>query len=157
SCATSGSMFYVRIQGSRDAALQSIRTILHNADSTLPVSSFRSLDEQVSRSLTTERILATLSAGLGVLALLLSLVGIYGVVSFAVTQRTREIGVRVALGASRLETVRLVLSDVLLMTAAGIAIGLPGVWALGRVVQSQLYGVRPMDLSTIVIATLILG
>jgi putative ABC transport system permease protein len=152
----SGGNFYVRIQGSPEAAFQSIRTILHNADPTLPVTYFRTLDEQVSRSLNAERMLAALCGGFGTLALLLSLVGLYGVVSFTVTQRTREIGVRVALGATRLATVWLVLRDALVMTTVGIAIALPSVWALGRVIESQLYDVKPTDPATIAGATLIL-
>ncbi len=152
----SGDNFYVRIQGSREAAFQSIRTILHNADPTLPVTYFRTLDEQVSRSLNTERMLAALSGSFGTLALLLSLVGLYGVISFTVTQRTREIGVRVALGATRLATVWLVLRDALVMTTVGIAIALPSVWALGRIIESQLYDVKPTDPATTAGATLIL-
>jgi ABC-type antimicrobial peptide transport system permease subunit len=148
--------FYVRIQGSPEAASQSIRAILRKADPTLPVTYFRTLDEQVSRSLTTERMLAALSGSFGTLALLLSLVGLYGVMSFAVTQRTHEIGIRVALGATRFAAVWLVLRDALVMTAAGIALALPCVWALGRVVESQLYGVKPTDPGTIAAATLIL-
>src|SRR6185436_16170867 len=125
-----GGNFYVRIQGPSEAAIQSIRTILRNADPTLPVTYFRTLDEQVSRSLNTERMLAALSGSFGVLALLLSLVGLYGVMSFAVTQRTREIGIRLALGSTRASTVWLVLRDALLMITAGTALALPSVWAL---------------------------
>ncbi len=148
--------FFVRIQGSTETALQSIRTIVRNEDPTLPISYFRTFDEQVSRSLTTERMLAALSGSFGTLALLLSLVGLYGVISFSVTQRTHEIGVRLALGATRLATVWLVLRDALLMTTIGIAIAVPSVWALGRLVESQLYGIKPMDPATIATAALIL-
>ncbi len=151
-----GGNFYVRVQGTSEAAFQSIRTILRNADPTLPISYFRTLDEQVSRSLNTERMLATLSGSFGTLALVLSLVGLYGVMSFVVTQRTREIGIRLALGATRSATVWLVLRDALVMIAAGIAIALPCVWALGRLVESQLYDVKPTDPATIAMATLIL-
>lgn len=101
--------------------------------------------------------LATLSGSFGTLALLLSLVGLYGVMSFVVTQRTREIGIRLALGATRVATVWLVLRDALLMVAAGIAIALPSVWALGRLIESQLYDVKPTDPVTILVATLVLS
>jgi ABC-type lipoprotein release transport system permease subunit len=152
-----GANFYVKVQGTSKAAFQSIRTILRNADPALPTTYFRTLDEQVSRSLNTERTLATLSGSFGTLALLLSLVGLYGVMSFVVTQRTREIGIRLALGATRSATVWLVLRDALVMITAGIAIALPCVWALGRLIESQLYEVKPTDPATIVAATLILS
>ncbi len=151
-----GANFYVRVQGTPEAAFQSIRRILQNADPTLPVTYFRTLDEQVSRSLNTERMLATLSASFGALALLLSLVGLYGVMSFAVTQRTREIGIRLALGSTPLATVWLVLRDALMMITAGIAIAVPCAWVLGRLIESQLYGVKPTDPATIAAAALIL-
>jgi ABC-type antimicrobial peptide transport system permease subunit len=122
----------------------------------LPISYFRTLDEQINRSLNTERMLAALSASFGMLALALSVVGLYGVMSFVVTQRTREIGIRLALGATRLSTVWLVLGDALVMIAGGTAIALPCVWALGRLVESQLYDVKPTDPVTIIAATLVL-
>jgi predicted permease len=152
----SGSNFYVRFRGTPESAFRSIRAILRNADPTLPITYFRTLDDQVNRSLNTERMLAALSSSFGTLALLLSLVGLYGVMSFVVTQRTREIGIRLALGATRLSTVWLVLGDALVMIAAGTAIALPCVWALGRLVESQLYDVKPTDPVTILAATLIL-
>jgi ABC-type antimicrobial peptide transport system permease subunit len=114
------------------------------------------VDEQVSRSLKTERMLAALSSSFGGLALLLSLVGLYGVMSFVVTQRTREIGIRLALGATRSSALCLVLRDALVMITAGIAIALPCVWALGRLVESQLYDVKPTDPAMIAAATLVL-
>ncbi len=144
-----GGNFYVRVQGSADSAYGPIRATLRNIDLTLPTIYFRTLDEQVRRSLNTERMLAALSSSFGVLALLLSLVGLYGVMSFVVTQRTREIGIRLALGATRASTAWLVLRDALLMAATGIAIALPCVWALGRLVESQLYDVKPTDPVTI--------
>jgi ABC-type antimicrobial peptide transport system permease subunit len=90
------------------------------------------------------------------LALLLSLVGLYGVMSFVVTQRTREIGIRLALGASRSSAIWLILRDAMTMIAAGTAIALPSAWAMGRLVQSQLFGVKPTDALAVGTATLIL-
>src|SRR5215471_4590572 len=152
----SGSNFYVRFRGTPESAFRSIRAILHDADPTLPITYFRTLDEQIDRSLNTERMLSALSSSFGTLALLLSLVGLYGVMSFVVTQRRREIGIRLALGATRLSTIWLVLRDALVMIAGGTAIALPCVWALGRLVESQLYGVKPTDPVTILAATLVL-
>jgi predicted permease len=152
----SGSNFYVRFRGTPESAFRSIRAILRNADPTLPITYFRTLDEQIDRSLNTERMLSALSSSFGTLALLLSLVGLYGVMSFVVTQRRREIGIRLALGATRLSTIWLVLRDALVMIAGGTAIALPCVWALGRLVESQLYDVKPTDPVTILAATLVL-
>jgi predicted permease len=152
-----GSAFYVRIQGRPEGVLQSIRAIVREADPALPIAYFRTLDEQVSRSLSTERMLAALSGGFGTLALLLSMVGLYGVMSFVVVTRTREIGVRLALGATRSSAVWLVLRDALTMTAAGIAIALPCAYALGRLIESQLYDVKPTDPWTIAAAVSVLG
>ena len=152
-----GGTFYVRVRGNPESAFQTLRTIVHNVDSTLPVMDLRTLDEQVSRSLNTEHMLATLSGGFSLLALVLSIVGLYGVMSFVVTRRTREIGIRLALGASRWSAIWMVLHDALLMTLAGIGIGLPVVWFLGKLIMSQLYDVKPFDLTVIAIATLVLG
>jgi predicted permease len=152
-----GGSFYVKVRGTPEAAFQSIRAIVHNADPALPVTYFRTVDEQVGRSLNTERMLATLSGGFGTLALLLSLVGLYGVMSFVVTQRTREIGIRMALGATGGSAIWLVLRDTLAMIVTGAAIALLCVGALGRLVESQLFGVKPTDPIAIAAATLLLA
>jgi predicted permease len=149
--------FYVKVRGTPAQALQSVRSIVHDADPALPLLSFRTVNEQINRSLNTERLLATLSAAFGTLALLLSLVGIYGVMSFVVTQRTREIGIRMALGANRGAAIWLVLRDASIMVAAGAALGLPSIAALGRLVQSQLYAVNSTDPLTIGLATVLLA
>jgi predicted permease len=152
-----GSSFYVRFRGTPESAFAAIRAIVRNADPAMPITYFRTLDEQIDRSLINERMLAALSAGFGTLALALSLVGLYGVMSFVVTQRTRELGIRLALGATRLSMIWLVLRDALVMIAGGTAIALPCVWALGRLVESQLYGVKPTDPVTMLAASLVLG
>ncbi len=149
--------FYVRVHGTPESSFQTLRAIVRNADPTLPLKDFRTVDEQVDRSLNTEHILAGLSSSFSTLALLLSLVGLYGVMSFVVTQRTREIGIRLALGAGRWSTIWLVLRDALMMVVSGIAAGLLMVWALGRLVTSQLYDVKPSDPLVIATAILILA
>jgi predicted permease len=148
--------FYVRIRGTPKSSFESLRAIVRSVDPTLPISDLRTLDEQVDRSLNTEHMLATLSGGFSTLALLLSLVGLYGVMSYVVTQRTREIGIRLALGAKRWSAIWLVLRDALTMVVSGIGIGLPLVWALGRLVKSQLYDVKPSDPVVIAITILVL-
>jgi ABC-type antimicrobial peptide transport system permease subunit len=101
--------------------------------------------------------LATLSGAFGALALLLSLVGLYGVMSFVASQRTREIGIRMALGATARSAIWLVLRDALVMIVAGAAIALPLIGALGRLVESQLFGVKPGDPGTVAVAVLLLA
>ena len=152
-----GANFYVKVRGTPEQEAESIRSIVHNADAALPITYFRTVNEQVNRSLNTERILATLSAAFGALALLLSLVGLYGVMSFVVTERTREIGIRIALGARTGSAVWLVLRDALAMIAAGTAVALPCVGVLGRLVESQLFGVTATDPTTIAGTTLLLA
>jgi predicted permease len=149
--------FYVRVRGTPKEAFQTIRQIVHQADPQLPILAFRTVNEQVDRSLSTERLLAALSSSFGALALVLSLIGLYGVMSFVVTRRTREIGIRLALGASCASAIRLVLRDAAAMIAAGIAIALPFVAALGKLVQSQLFGVTATDPATVAAAALLLA
>jgi hypothetical protein len=148
--------FYVKVRSTPEQAFQSIRQIVRNTDPQLPILFFRTVDDQVSRSLNTEHMLAALSAGFGALALLLSLIGLYGVMSFVVTRRTREIGIRVALGATAGSAIRLILSDAAGMIGAGVAIAIPCVAALGKLVQSQLFGITATDPATVAAAALFL-
>ena len=152
-----GATFYIKVRGAPEQAIPSIRRLVRQDDPRLPILWFRTLDDQVSRSLTTERLLAALSGALGALALLLSLIGLYGVMSFVVARRTREIGIRLALGATGASAIRLVLRDAVVMIAAGTAIALPCVAALGELVQSQLFGVTATDPATVVTAALVLA
>ncbi|HEY6392889.1 MAG TPA: FtsX-like permease family protein [Bryobacteraceae bacterium] len=152
-----GATFYIKVRGAPEQAIPSIRRLVRQDDPRLPILWFRTLDDQVNRSLTTERLLAALSGSFGALALLLSLIGLYGVMSFVVTRRTREIGIRLALGATGASAIRLVLRDAAVMIAAGMAIALPCVAALGKLVQSQLFGVTATDPATVAAAALLLA
>ncbi len=152
-----GATFYIKVRGAPEQAIPSIRNLVRQADPKLPILWFRTLDNQVNRSLTTERLLAALSGSFGALALLLSLIGLYGVMSFVVTRRTREIGIRLALGATGASSIRLVLRDAIAMIAVGIAIALPCVAALGKLIQSQLFGVTATDPATVATAALVLA
>jgi predicted permease len=148
---TDDGTFYVRVRGSAEAAFAPIRAAIAQVNPAIPVT-LRTYDDQIQQSLRTERMLATLSSGFGALALLLSIVGLYGVMSFVVTQRTQEIGLRLALGATQASAVWLVVRDAVIMIAAGILLALPAAWALRRLIEAQLVGVRAFDAPTIVLA-----
>jgi predicted permease len=153
----SGGTFYVRIRGTPEPVFESIRAVLRRADPGLPMLFAGTFDEQISRSLHTERMLAALSGGFGALALLLSLIGLFGVMSFVVARRRREIGIRLALGATGGSAICLVLRDAAVMVGAGVAIALPCVAALGKLVQSQLFGVTATDPATVAAAASVLA
>lgn len=148
--------FYVRVRGDAENALTSIRSAIAQVDPELPVA-LTTLDAQMGRSLRTERMLASLSSAFGALALLIAVIGLYGVMTFVVTQRTREIGVRMALGASRSSAVWLVLRDASRMIAAGTAVALPSVWALRQFVEAELFGVSALHPPTVAIAAIVLA
>jgi ABC-type antimicrobial peptide transport system permease subunit len=112
----------------------------------------RTLEKQMEISLVTERLVASLSTAFALLATLLAGVGLYGVMAYTVASRTREIGIRMALGAFSGSVIWLVMREVLLLLGIGMSIGLPAAWALSRFVQTQLYGLTPNDPSTIVLA-----
>ena len=152
-----GATFYIRVRGAAEQAIPAIRSLVRQDDPRLPILWFRTIDEQVNRSLSTERLLAALSGSFGALALTLSLIGLYGVMSFVVTRRTREIGIRLALGATSASAIRLVLRDAVAMIAGGIAIALPCVATLGKLVQSQLFGVTATDPGTVAAAATVLA
>ncbi len=140
-----GGTFYVKVRGAGPAAMAALRDAVRRIAPELPMLDFRTVDEQVDRSLTTERALASLAESFSGAALALSLVGLYGVMSFVVARRRKEIGIRMALGARRGSAVWLVMKDALAMIVPGAAAGLAAVWGMGRLVEAVLYGVTPMD------------
>jgi predicted permease len=149
-----GMYAYVRTARQPEQAFSSIRQVVNNLDPNLPVFQMKTIEAQMEDSLITERLVATLSTGFGVLATLLAAIGLYGVMAYLVAQRTREIGVRMALGAATGDVVWLVMKDVLILAGIGIAVGLPAALGLTRLVKSQLYGIQPNDALTIVASTL---
>jgi predicted permease len=148
-----GMMAYVRTARLPEQAFLSIRQVVNALDANLPVSDMKTLENQQAESLVTERLVATLSTGFGILATLLATIGLYGVMAYMVAQRTREIGIRMALGAASFNVLWLVMREVLQLVAIGVAIGLPAAWALTRFAKSQLYGIQPNDALTIALAT----
>jgi len=133
-----------------------LRIVMRN-DANIPVVSYRTVEEQIDRMLRPERLVASLSLSFGFLATGLAAIGLYGVTAFALARRTREIGVRMALGAERMTVIRMVLRDVAGMAGAGIALGTAGAFVLARYVESQLYGIPARDITTFVTAALLLG
>ena len=152
-----GSVVYVRALDQPDAAFRAIRQAVRGMDPNIPIFNPRTLDHQIDQSLLNDRLIATLSSAFGILATLLAVIGLYGVMAFTVTRRTREIGVRMALGAMQGDIVWLVMREVLVLVGSGVALGLFAAWGLSRVVSSQLYGMTANDPVTIVGAATILG
>jgi len=148
---------YVRTTADPSTGFSAAQRTVRDLDSSVPVYNLRTLERQIDRSLVVERFVATLSTAFGVLATLLAVVGLYGVMAFTVARRTREIGVRMALGAVQGDVVWLVMREVLLLVTAGMILGLAAAWGLGRVVGAQLYGVTPNDPFTIAAAAAILA
>ena len=149
-----GGTLYVRAQGDPKQVFNAMREAVRSVDAGVPIYDMRTLDDQVEISLLTERLLAALSSVFGCLATLLAAVGLYGVMSFMVARRTREIGIRMALGAGQGSVVWMVLRETLTLAAIGVAIGLGGAYAVTRLIQAQLFGVHPTDLLTMAAASL---
>ncbi len=150
--------FYIRGAGNASAAMpEQLRQTVRRADAGMPVFEMQTMEQTVDEALFNERMLALLSASFGLLATALAAIGLYGVMSYTVARRTREIGIRIALGAERPTVLWLVLREVALMTVIGIGAGVPGALALSRLVQSQLYGIQPSDPMTLTIAALTLS
>ena len=117
----------------------------------------QTFETRVERSVSNERLVASLSSVFGVLATLLAMIGLYGVMAYTVTQRTREIGIRMALGAVSRDVARMILRDVAILVGVGLAIGLPAAWALGRYIGNQLFGITPTDPTTLAAAVVVLA
>ncbi|PYQ03925.1 MAG: multidrug ABC transporter substrate-binding protein [Acidobacteria bacterium] len=148
---------YVRTSRPPETAFATVREVVRQLDPNLPVAGTRTVEQQVDLSLRRERLVATMSAVFGGLATLLAVVGLYGVMAYTVACRTREIGIRMALGAGTADIGWMVLREALALTAAGMAIALPAAWWLSGLVASQLYGVTASDPLTVATAVALLG
>ncbi len=144
--------FEVRTAGDANAAMAAIRRLIRDTDRMLPVMNMRSIEQWIDDALEQERLLAWLVGLFGAITLVLACVGLYGMVAYSVTGRTREIGLRMALGADRWSVLGMILRQVLLTAGGGIAIGLPAALAATRVVQSLLYGVKTNDAASFLVA-----
>jgi predicted permease len=140
----------VRYEGNFTAVSNAVQQTIHSVDRTLPISRISTLDEQVARSITNQRLVAQLSAFFGLLAVFLSCIGIYGLMSYMVGRRTSEIGIRIAIGASRANVRWLVMRDIVLLVAIGVAVGIPITLAGSRVVTNMLFGLRGTDTASLV-------
>jgi len=155
--ATRFAVFVVRTRTADPAALAaSVRAALWAVDRDVPVFDVRALSEIVSRSLATRRFAVTLLASFAGVALFLAVVGLYGVLSYAVTQRTSELGVRFALGATPARVIQMVLGDGLRLVAAGVTLGAVVGGLAARLMSGLLFGIHPFDVATFAGASLLL-
>jgi predicted permease len=146
----------VRYTGSFDAVLPAVRQAIHQVNPNLPISNITTLEEQVGRSIRDQRLVAQLSTFFGLLAVFLSCIGIYGLMSYVVTRRTNEIGIRMALGAERAQVRWLVMREILLLVAVGVAIGVPAVLAGSKLISNMLFGLKGADAATLLAAVAML-
>jgi putative ABC transport system permease protein len=147
--------FYLRTWQQPEGAESTIRGAMQALDSNLVLDSFRTMSEEIDNNLTAERVVALLASGFGVLAALMAAVGLYGILAYSTSQRTSEIGIRMALGATRASVVKMVLLEVLWLAGISIAVALPMSLMLMRVVRSQLYGISSNDPLTLSAMTLL--
>ena len=138
-------VFYLRTQSASATSYTQIKNVVRQLDSGIPVYGLKTVESQLDETLLTDRLIAMLSAGFGLLATLLASVGLYGVMAFVVARRKKELGIRLALGAQPGFVIWLVMREVLLLLAIGLVVGIPAAMALGRYVSSQLYGIEPRD------------
>lgn len=149
--------FEVRTAISPLSVSNAIQRAIKAIEPRLPVFDIKTLNQQVDDSLVQERLIASLSGLFGALALLLAAVGLYGLMTYATNRRTGEIGIRMALGATRGQIAGMVLRETLLLVLAGLAIGVPAAMASSHLIRSELYGLRTNDPLTILIAGLMMA
>jgi predicted permease len=138
-------VFYVRTAGDTGGLASTIRQLVRAADSNVPMGDLKPMDVHIQDDIYTDRLIAMLSGAFGLLATLLAAIGLYGVIAHAVTRRTAEIGVRMALGAQPAVVLRMILAEAGRMAVIGIAIGLIAAYGVSRYVESQLYGMKAAD------------
>jgi predicted permease len=148
--------FEVKTAASEASIVKSFRDVVRSIDKDLPVVDIRTQTEQIDETLWRERLFAALTSGLGLLALILAAVGIYGVMAYGVARRTGEIGVRMALGAQGRQVLAMILRETALLAGAGVVIGIAAAAGLSRFIRGMLYGLQPSDPLTFAGAVLVL-
>ena len=149
--------FYLRTATPPEQMFGTVRAAMRSIDAGLTVAGLRTMDEQVERSIANERMIEVLALAFGMLATLLAGVGLYGVLSYTTMQRTREIGIRMALGSSRLAITGLVVKEMVRLGVIGVVVAVPCAILLGRVLRSQLFGVSAADPVTLGGVVLLMG
>ena len=148
--------FEVRYTGDYTAIATTVQEAIHSINRNVRIVHVTTLDEQVARTMINQRLVAQLSTFFGLLAVFLSAIGIYGLMSYVVSRRTNEIGIRMALGAARSNVSWLILREILLLVAIGIAIGIPAAFAGDRLVANMLYGLKGTDPTSLAAAVIFL-
>jgi predicted permease len=145
---------YIRTQQTPAAAASTVRAAVAGIDSKLVVDSLQSMSEEIDTTLTSERMLSFLASSFGIVAVFMAAIGLYGVLAYSIAQRTREIGIRMALGANRKTVVNMVLREVFAITGCSVVVALPASIALASLVKSQLFGIAYNDPKALVLVTL---
>jgi predicted permease len=149
--------FYVRTTQDPAVLGATLREQVRRVDPNLPVFEMKTVEQQIDEDVFAERLVAALSTFFGALATLLAAIGLYGVMAYTVSRRTREIGLRMALGAGRQEVLRMVMREVGLLALLGIGIALPAAYALSRLIQAQLYNIRGSAPAIFAVASLLVA
>lgn len=152
-----GAYFELRTGSNPTALIPAVRDVVNRMDDNLPLFDIQTQSEKIERLMSQERIVARLASFFGLLALLLACVGLYGLLSYEVSRRTREIGIRMALGAQRRDVLRHVIAKAVTLIVVGVVAGTAGGLALTRLLASLLYGVKPSDPATFVVVSMLLG
>jgi predicted permease len=152
-----GGTVYVRTKQDPRSTFGSIRKLVHEMEPRVAIQGMKTLEQQVDESLVTERMIASLSSGFSLIAVALAVIGLYGVLAYMVTQRAREMAIRIALGAMVGRVIWLIIREAVLLVAIGIAAAVPFMFALSRFVRSELYGIQPNDVLSIVFAAFALS
>jgi ABC-type antimicrobial peptide transport system permease subunit len=145
-----------RTTGESSALISAIRAEVQRIDDTMAMNDVRPLSAFIAASIVQERLMTALMSFFGLLAMLLAAIGLYGVMAYSVSQRTHEIGIRMALGAQRRNVVGLILRETMILVGAGVIIGLSAALASTRLIASWLYGLTPNDPLTMALAGLLL-